>query len=285
MTINPNAVGATYGPARRAWDSRDTMLYALGVGAGVDELTFTTENSRGVELQALPSFAVIIASAANGLAGIGDFDWGNLVHGAQSMQVHHPIPVDGAADVSGRVTAIDDKGAGKNAVVELTTEAMLAGIGEPLLTTRSTLVIKGAGGFGGERRQGGERVVLPERAPDHEVTQPSLPTQALLYRLSGDRNPLHSDPWFATERAGLPRPILHGLCTYGFAGRALLHRLCQGVATRFGGMECRFSAVVFPGDTLTTHIWEGDGGALFQTSASPDGRTVLAEGRFHFAAG
>jgi len=149
------------------------------------------------------------------------------------------------------------------------------------------LFIRGEGGFGGERGPSGPRNVAPDSAPDAEVSQTTSPDQALLYRLSGDRNPLHSDPSFAAL-GGFDRPILHGLCTYGFAGRALLHELCGSDPGRMRSMEGRFSASVFPGETLTTRVWRtGDGEALYTTSASGSAagdRVVLDGGRVTFEA-
>jgi acyl dehydratase len=174
------------------------------------------------------------------------------------------------------VTGIYDKGSG--ALVASENNAVDADSGEPLVTTRSGIFIRGEGGFGGERGTDPpwER---PDRAPDHTVNLETRPEQALIYRLSGDRNPLHVDPKFAA-RGGFDRPILHGLCTYGVTGRGLLHALCGSEPARFGSMYGRFSRPVWPGDTLTVSIWEtGDGAALFQT-ARPDGTVVIDRGRF-----
>ena len=154
---------------------------------------------------------------------------------------------------------------------------MLADSGEPLFTNRSSLFLRGEGGFGGDRGPSTSRTAAPDRAPDLSVTYQTRPDQALLYRLNGDRNPLHSDPAFAA-RGGFPKPILHGLCTYGFTGRGLLHLLCEGDPARFHGMEARFTSPVMPGEALTIDVWRtGDGEAAFRTTAS-DGRVVLDGG-------
>ena len=150
--------------------------------------------------------------------------------------------------------------------------------GELLLRTKMSAFIRGEGGFGGDRGPAGGRNAPPDRAPDHVVSYETRPDQALIYRLSGDRNPLHSDPEFA-RMAGFDRPILHGLCTYGFTGRALLHALCDSDPSRFGGMEGRFSKPVLPGDTLAVSIWEDGDGAVFQTRTQRD-EIVLDGGRF-----
>jgi acyl dehydratase len=173
------------------------------------------------------------------------------------------------------VTGIYDKG--KGALVVSESAGVSPFTGEKLVTTRSSAFIRGEGGFGGERGPAADWTE-PDRAPDHKVTYPTRTDQALLYRLSGDRNPLHSDPAFAA-RAGFARPILHGLCTYGVTGRALLHALCGSDPARFGSMSGRFSAPVYPGDELTVAIWTaGPGEALFQTRTG-DGTVVIDHGR------
>jgi acyl dehydratase len=152
--------------------------------------------------------------------------------------------------------------------------------GEPVVTTRASTFIRGEGGFGGERGPS-DPWERPSRQPDEQVVYETRPEQALIYRLSGDRNPLHADPTFAA-RGGFSRPILHGLCTYGFTGRALLHALCGSDPARFGSMHGRFSRPVLPGDTLTVSMWVDGGEALFQTTTS-DGTVVLDHGRFSWA--
>ncbi|HEX7162524.1 MAG TPA: MaoC/PaaZ C-terminal domain-containing protein [Trebonia sp.] len=279
MGLDHSVVGISSEPQLRSWDSKDALLYAVGVGAGLGdpltELEFTTENSQGIEQQVLPTYGVLIAQA-RGARSLGDFNHAMLVHAEQYVQLHRPLPVAGAVRTVSTVTGIYDKGSG--ALVASENNAVDADSGEPLVTTRSGVFIRGEGGFGGERGTDPpwER---PDRAPDHTVNLETRPEQALIYRLSGDRNPLHVDPKFAA-RGGFDRPILHGLCTYGVTGRALLHALCGSDPARFGSMYGRFSRPVWPGDTLTISIWEtGDGAALFQT-ARPDGTVVIDRGRF-----
>ena len=281
MPINPDAVGSRGEPARHSWESKDAILYALGVGAGavdpLDELTFTTENTQNVDQQVLPTMAVVLASGSAGaFAAIGSFNPAMLVHGEEAITLHGPIPVAGEVETVGEITGIYDKG--KGAVVEVTSVSTDTASGHPLFTVVMSAFIRGEGGWGGDRGPSGPRNVAPERAPDHEVTYATRPDQALLYRLSGDRNPLHSDPAFAAF-GGFDRPILHGLCTYGFTGRALLHTLCGSDPARFTSMEGRFSSPVFPGEALTVKMWTtGSGEAIFQTAAA-DGRIVLDAGR------
>ncbi|HEX8804371.1 MAG TPA: MaoC/PaaZ C-terminal domain-containing protein, partial [Acidimicrobiales bacterium] len=228
MPINPDAVGTRSEPSRRSWTSKDCLLYAVGVGAGGEdpsqELAFTTENSQDVTQQALPTIAVVLAAMGGGLDKIGSFNPVMLVHGEQGVELARPIPVAGELESVSEVLGIYDKGSG--AVVVTETVSTLVADGEPLFTTRASLFLRGEGGWGGDRGPS-SRFEAPEAKPDHEVTYATRIDQALTYRLSGDRNPLHSDPTFAAM-AGFPRPILHGLCTYGFTGRALLHALCDG---------------------------------------------------------
>jgi acyl dehydratase len=278
MPIDPGAVGAEAGPVERSWTSDDCLLYAVGVGAGVDDLAFTTENTDGVEQRVLPTFPVLLG-AGGAFARIGTFDPAMLVHGEQGVRLAGPLPVAGTAMVRTRVTAIWDKGSG--AVVETETVGVDAGTGDPLFTTTSAAFIRGEGGWGGDRGPSGPREGPPDRAPDAEVVYATRPDQALVYRLSGDRNPLHSDPSFAA-RAGFPRPILHGLCTYGFTGRALLAAMCDGDPARFGSMNGRFSSPVFPGEELTVRIWADGDRAVFRTTAT-DGRVVIDHGTFRAA--
>jgi acyl dehydratase len=288
MGIDPNSVGASVGPSARSCSDRDTLLYALGVGAGLPELAFTTENSHDVEQRVLPTFGVIVGGGLGALRKVGDFSWGRLVHGSQSVRLRRPLPAAGELSVTGEVAEIQDKGEGRNAVVTVVGRGVDPVSGEVWVETSTTLVIRGGGGFGGGSGEPAVRVEFPDREPDLCTAQVVREDQALLYRLSGDRNPLHSDPWFATEKAGFPRPILHGLCSYGFAGRALLHGLCDGDPARFAAMSARFSAPVFPGETLTTTAWLTEPGrAVFRTEAAggdgADRRVVLDGGVLELA--
>lgn len=279
MPINPDAVGAKGAPMEHSWTSTDALLYALGVGAGTEDLQFTTENSIGIEQRVLPTMAVVLATGTAGPIGeIGSFNPALLVHGSQSIRLHRELPTEGKVSTVGTVTGIYDKGSG--ALVVLEGESTDVATGEPLFTTTMGLFLRGEGGFGGDRGPSTDSAV-PDRDPDDRITYTTREDQALLYRLSGDRNPLHSDPTFAAA-AGFDRPILHGLCTYGFAGRALLRSLCEDDPSRFTSMEGRFAKPVFPGEELTTEIWRvGDGEAVFQTLGS-DGRVVLDSGRCTF---
>lgn len=283
MPLDPDAKGRRSEPHLIEWTDRETLLYALGVGAGTEDLAFTTENSHGVEQQVLPTYAVIASPAWGAVGTVGDFDFSMLLHGSQSIRLFALLPPSGKLSVVSEVADIQDKGPGKNAILVFKGTGIDPDTGQVVAETMSTAVIRGEGGFGGEPGQRPSAPEIPDRVPDAQIALPTRADQALIYRLSGDRNPLHSDPWFARELAGFPRPILHGLCTYGVAGRALVADLGGGDATRVTAISARFTAPVFPGDTLTTSIWRTEAGrALFRTEAAdPDGsdaRLALDDG-------
>ncbi len=283
MPLNPEAVGATGDVRTISWNSKDALLYAVGIGAGSGDLAFTTENTSGVDQVVFPTFAVVAGSGTaspgkSAMGEIGTFNWAMLVHGSQAITLHRPIPVDAQATTQDKVVAMYDKG--KAAVVVTENEVKTAD-GQPLWTTRSSVFIRGEGGWGGDRGPSGPQNEPPATAPDHEVTLQTSPDQAFVYRLSGDRNPLHTDPSFAAL-GGFDRPILHGLCTYGFTGRALLAALCDNDVNRFHHIEGRFSSPVMPGDALTVRIWRTNAGeAVFTTSVGD--KVVIDQGLVKFS--
>jgi acyl dehydratase len=289
MGLNLDAVGSKGEPTARSWTHKDALLYALGVGAGAldptgFELDLTTENSANVTQQVLPTFVTIVGQGGGFMANLGDFDFAMLVHGEQSISLHGALPTDGKITVTTSVAGMYDKGSGGLVVLE--SESVYADTGAPAFTSRSGLFIRGAGGFGGPRGPEGDEEStlaaepLPSREPDEVVSYTTRTDQALLYRLSGDRNPLHSDPAFA-KRAGFDRPILHGLCTYGFTGRGLLHTVCGSDPARFGAMRARFSRPTMPGDALTISVWDvteqAPGAYRFRTD-NQRGETVIDGG-------
>jgi acyl dehydratase len=282
MPLIPDSVGATGEPKTISWTSKDALLYAVGIGAGHDDLAFSTENSTDLVQEVYPTFAVVVAMGSDSIetsamGKVGDFDVAMAVHGSQAVTLHRPVPADGSARTTDRVAAIYDKG--KAAVVVVESDATLES-GEPLWTLRTSTFIRGEGGWGGDRGPSGPLNEPPAKDPEYQVTMSTSIDQAYVYRLSGDRNPLHSDPKFAA-RAGFDRPILHGLCTYGFTGRALLRSLCGDDVTRFHHIEGRFSAPVIPGEALTVRAWVvGEGIAVFTTSV--EDRTVIDQGLFRF---
>jgi len=278
VTVDPSAVGAAIGPVVLTWTSTDCLLYAVGIGAGARELAFTTENSTGVDQAVFPTWAAVLGTLGPSIfEPVGSFHLADMVHGEQGVELHRPLPPDGTAEVSGEITGIWDKGSGS--VVTSRVTGRSGADGDALFTATSAVFIRGEGGWGGERGPSA-KAAPPDRPADHVVTLPTWDGLNLLYRLSGDRNPLHSDPAFA-RAAGFERPILHGLCTYGITGRALLHALCGSDPARFVSMSGRFSRPVLPGDDLTVSMWVDGGEAVFVTERAP-GEAVLDQGRCRF---
>lgn len=275
--MNHDAVGSFTEPTCISWDSQDAMLYALGVGAGLHDhlcdLCFTTENSAGISQRTLPTFGLHLSQRKMSVS-LGDFDTANLIHAGQQFELLTEVPVQGSAFITARIESISDLGTAALGVIETVMDD--ASTGERLLTAKTTALVKGAGGFGGEvpARDDWER---PSREPDLVEEVVTLPGQSLLYRLSGDRNPLHSDPAFA-QRAGFEGPILHGMCTYGMTARVLAHAFSEEASTTLRAMSGRFSAPAFPGDTLEVRAWFESDGMLFQTSRQ-DGTVVIDKGR------
>ena len=259
MGLNLDAVGSTSDPAERSWTSKDALLYALGVGAGAldpigFELDLTTENSAGVQQRVLPTFTTIVGQGGGGRASLGDFDPAMLVHAEQSIRLHGEIPTEGTVSTTTTVAGMYDKGSAGLVVLE--SESRHTASGELAFASRSALFIRGVGGFGGPRNPEGDEETalaaepLPMREPDEVVTYTTRPDQALLYRLSGDRNPLHSDP------------------------------------ARFGAMRSRFSKPTMPGDALTIAVWDiadrAKGVYRFRTETQR-GETVIDAGLFQLA--
>ena len=282
MGLDLDAVGFQAEPFTVTWTEKDAILYALSVGAGqsnpLAELSLTTENTSGIAQQVLPTFGIVLGQS--GLLRrmpIGEYDKTKLLHGDQQIEVAGPIPPAGSATVLATVDGIYDKGSG--ALVVISARASDRGTGILLWKSRLGYFVKGEGGFGGVAEPG-EEWQKPSGDPDLVVTAPTRIDQALLYRLNGDRNPLHSDPRFAA-RAGFDRPILHGLCTYGVVHRALIGAMCKGDVTVFESMYARFSRPTMPGATLRTAVWRDVEGVRFKTTDDA-GQVVLDRGRFNF---
>jgi len=270
MPVDLSVVGKKLESTEFEYAEKDVMLYALGVGCGQDELEFVYEQN----LKVLPTFAVIPAFPA--LFAMGSAMQVNpmmVLHGEQRIELEGPMPTSGKLTTTPTIQAIYDKGSG--ALVVIATETVDA---KGRLVCRNVFgtFARGEGGFGGERGPSGPKNVAPDRKPDKVVEMKTLPQQALIYRLSGDMNPLHADPGFA-KLGGFDRPILHGLCTFGHVGRAVLGSFCGNDPARFKSFEVRFSGVVFPGETIVTEIWdEGKGRVLVQAKTQERGQTVIS---------
>lgn len=276
MPIDPDvAIGAELGSIDFSWAESDVLLYHLALGA--TDLSYALE---GPALQVLPSFGVVAPTFHKtdppplDLPGC-DINLAQVVHGSQTISLAGPIPTSGSATVTTRISEIWDKG---KAAVIWQEGVATAPSGERLWTTRSSIFVKGEGGWGGDRGSS-EPVELPDRAPDADATYDVWPQQALLYRLCGDRNPLHADPDFA-KAAGFPAPILHGLCSYGIVLRTLTDTLLDGDATRVGGFGVKFAGVVFPGESIRVRGWRENGRIVASAAVAGgdrDGAPVLGD--------
>ncbi|MYW64547.1 3-alpha,7-alpha,12-alpha-trihydroxy-5-beta-cholest-24-enoyl-CoA hydratase [Streptomyces sp. SID8379] len=271
------AVAAEPRSAEITWDHKDIQLYHLGLGAGIpatdpDELRYTLES----KLHVLPSFATVAGAGMGVVGGLSspgiDVNLAHVLHGSQSIELHRPIPVKGSATTTSRVAAVYDKT--KAAVLVLRTE--VTDEEGPLWTSDAQIFVRGEGGFGGERGPS-ERLEVPAREPDRTVDRPIREDQALLYRLSGDWNPLHADPEFA-KLAGFDKPILHGLCSYGMTLKTVVDTCLGGDVSRITRYGTRFAGVVFPGETLRVRMWQGPGRIQVTVSAvERDEAPVLAD--------
>jgi len=265
---------------RQTYSVRDSQLYALAVGLGADpvntrQLPFVYEQAP----QALPMQAVVLGYPGfwmkDPATGV---DWVRLVHAEQGLTLHRPLPASGEVIGRTRVVGINDKGPGKGAIV-YSQRTLHDAVSDALIATLdSSTFCRGDGGCGGSDAPPMRLAPTPERAPDAVCELPTLPQQALLYRQCGDFNPLHADPAVA-RAAGFERPILHGLCTFAVAGHALLRTLCDYDPARLTQLQARFSAPVYPGETLRTEIWNEAGAVAFRTLAVERNVVVLSHGR------
>ena len=276
-------------PVTQTYTERDSIVYALGLGVGrgnpVDaaQMKFVFEGAPG-GLAALPSMAVVLATGPFWMQDPSTgIDWQRILHGEQSLQMHKPLPP--AATVVGehRIEEIYDKGAGKGALMLLTRRLFDQASGDLLATVGSSVFMRGDGGFGGRSDGAPKPHPLPsDRAPDLTLDLSTRPEQALLYRLSGDLNPLHVDPAVAAA-AGFDRPILHGLCSYGIAARAVLELLCGNDPRRLKRFDLRFASPVFSGETISTEIWlEAPGRAAFRARVVERDQLILNNGLAEF---
>ncbi|MEM6624150.1 MAG: MaoC/PaaZ C-terminal domain-containing protein [Pseudomonadota bacterium] len=281
MAINYETLKARAFPlVEQSYTSRDSILYALGIGLGADplaaeQLRFTFEEAEG--FAALPTIVCVLGTpgfwAREPDTGI---TWQKILHGEQGFEIHAPIPPEATVVAQNHIVEIIDKGADKGALIYLEREITDKATGQRLATTTSTTFARGDGGFGGPTGPVKAVHALPERDPDTVMEWPVLPQAALIYRLSGDPNPLHASPEVAAA-AGFKAPILHGLCTLGIAGWAVLKTMAGGDPTRMKALQLRFSAPVFPGETVTTQMWRD--GDIVSFRALVGDRVVLNNGK------
>lgn len=281
------------GEVHQAFTARDTILYALGLGFGSDPLN--AQQLRYVyerDLVVLPTMAAVLASPGAWMRERTELgiDFLRLVHGEQGLKIHQPLPVAGAVLGESRVTRIVDKGEGKGAVMHVEKILKDATSGSLLATAEQVLFLRGDGGFSGGSGGDAAAVALPpvpESAPEEVLEITTRPEAALVYRLSGDVNPLHADPTVAAK-AGFPKPILHGLATWGNAGRAVVQLFCENEPARLRGIRARLSAPVYPGETLVFEGWhaaggDADGEVAFRVRVKERDVVVLNNGRAQVA--
>lgn len=268
MAANLSVVGKKLDASVYEYSEKDVILYALGVGCGREDLRFVYEG----DLKVLPTFAVVPAFPALFLMGTAvDVNPMMILHGEQRIELHAPIPTAARLTTTPTITGIYDKV--KGALVIIETETVDAE-GKLLFKNVFGALARGAGGFGGDRGPSTARNTAPSRDPDRVVEMATLPQQALLYRLSGDVNPLHADPAFA-KMGGFDAPILHGLCTFGYVGRAILGSFCEDDPARFEDFEARFVGVVYPGETIVTEMWREDDRVLVRARTKERGGLVI----------
>ena len=261
-----------------SYGDRETMLYALGVGMGRDpldenELAYTFERNT---LKTVPSMAAVLTRMPL-LKNCG-YDYSKVLHGEMGLTLHRPLAPEGKLLADARVVEAYDKGEGRGALILTETIARDKFDGTPLFTARSATFARADGGFGGCTDPSPQPHQVPDRNPDTSCALQTRVDQALLYRLNGDRNPLHADPVLA-QRVGFPVPILHGLCTYGTACLAILKTLCDYDYSMITGFDARFSAPVYPGETIVTDIWRDDNIVSFQCRLEERDVTVIRNGK------
>ncbi len=270
MALNLEVIGKKMGPSTFAYNEDTVILYALGIGAGVGELDFVYEK----ELKVFPTFAVMpLISTLAPFARAVKLNWQAVLHGEHRIVLHRPIPTEGTLLTWVECSSIYDKG-DKGAIMNVHFETRDEK-GEMLFENHAVILDRSGGNFDGERGPLTERIEPPAgKRPDFHWEDATSMDQAVLYRLSGDRNPLHVDPDFA-GKGGVERPILHGLCTFGFAGRAILHSVCGSEPSCLKSFSSRFLDVVYPGDILITEGWKMDSGRYVVRTRNQHGRLVL----------
>ncbi|KAG0309934.1 hypothetical protein BGZ98_000022 [Dissophora globulifera] len=289
------AVGFKAPPLKVVYNSRDLLLYSLSIGVHSDELHFLYENHP--EFAAFPTYPLVLSfkrdnvsvsvydtAGYQNIPGIPDFNYDSLVHGEQSLEIHRPLPVEGGSfELLGEVTGVFDKGSGM--LIRRSMQLVRPGDNKPFVTMKASAFIIGAGGFGGPKETAKPPSFAPpkDRAPDHAVEDKITEDQAILYRLSGDYNPLHIDPAIA-PRLGFKKPILHGLCTYGHAAHVIVKSYAGSDPNALKSITGKFTSPVYPGDTLVTKMWtvpsesKDQTTVIYQTSVKETGKIVINAG-------
>ncbi|OWU83734.1 3-alpha,7-alpha,12-alpha-trihydroxy-5-beta-cholest-24-enoyl-CoA hydratase [Oceanicola sp. 22II-s10i] len=274
-------IARAFPEVEQSYTSKDTILYALGIGVGadpldLDQVRFTFEEAEG--FAPLPTMPVVMAGPGFWVrepdSGV---TWQQVLHGEQRLTLHNPMPAEGTVVGQTRIEEVIDKGEGKGALIYVAREIHDKATGTHIATSSSTTFARADGGFGGPSGPTKPVHALPDRAADMTDEIRTLPQAALIYRLSGDPNPLHASPSVATE-AGFHAPILHGLCSYGVAGWSILRSCCGGDPTRLKQLDLRFSSPVFPGETLRTEIWKDGADISFRTTVVERDKVVLNNG-------
>ena len=260
MPIDLSAIGQTK-ESEFEYNWKDVVLYALGIGAQTNELPFLYERTQG-GVNVFPSYAPIAGDDADLLDKLGDLNRAKLIHGEQHIKLYRPFPSQGNITRKCTITNVYDKG--KNAIIHSISQGFTED-GEHIFDAKWVHVLLDAGRFGGESGPKAQFLNPPEgKRPDFSVSYKTTENQAAIYRLSGNLNPLHLDPSYAKSSGRFNDPILHGLCTYGFAARAILFGACDGDVNRFKEFSGRFSLPVYPGDTITTEGWKDNGRYIIQ---------------------
>ncbi len=273
MALNFDTVGKVFGPYEFSYQERDLIIYALGIGFTKDDLSYVYEGAK--DFKAFPTFGVILPANAGAEAFLSTkANFAMVVHGEQTLQIHNPFPRSGTVLTTTIIEGIYDKGSGALIIMRFDSQDKN---GTPLCTNWAGVFVRGAGGFGGPPQPKKEIPSLPPKDPDYVFLAVTDPNQAALYRMSGDRNPLHIDPAVA-KAVGFAQPILHGLCTYGVVGRRFVKEVWQGNAEQFKSYSARFSAPVIPGETLQVKVWRVDSSLYLLEAYNDKGQAVLRHG-------
>ena len=273
MALNLEAVGKVWGPYEFSYTERDLMLYALGIGFTREDLSYIYEGNK--DFKAFPTYGVVFPNSAAAEAFLSTkANYAMVVHGEQNLEIYNPLPRNATIATTAVIEGIYDKGSGALIVMRLDTKDKG---GTPLCSNWIGIFVRGAGGFAGPTQPQKNIPPTPQRNPDFIFEARTGVDQAALYRLSGDRNPLHIDPAFA-KAVGLKEPILHGLCTYGVVCRRFVQEVFKGDSGKVKSYSARFSSPVIPGDALQVKAWEGRPGLYLLEVYDARGGAVLKNG-------